>query len=186
MLHRAFGVAAALLALAACQKEAPPPATAQDAGAASAPSPPAAMAPVVPDAGPPPEPPRAMALYREADATFQQGDFAKALTQAEAAAAADPSLPLSWNLVGRAAAKQFEATHQARFATTAREAYGRAVKLDPNFLPAWQNLGELEAQLGNRQKAAEAWARVLAIAPDHPDRDRLKAYIEAAGTNAPR
>lgn len=126
--------------------------------------------------------PPAMESFREADAALQAGSYDEALTRAEAATKADPNLILGWNVLGRAAAAKFQKTHDAASAKRAREAWGRALKLDPNFLPAWENLAALEEADGRPKEAADAWAKVLALAPDHPAKARIQAFIADAGS----
>lgn len=176
--ERVVTAAAVLFFAAACQRQS----EVQPVDSGTAPA--AAMEGPKTDApreGPPAELPPAMVSYREGDAAFAAGDHAKAIEKAQAATRADPSLTIAWNLLGRAQAQQFAKSRDAAAAKQAHAAFERAVKLDPNFLPAWQNLAELYEREGRMKDAAEAYGKVLAIAPDHPEKARLEAFIRTAG-----
>ncbi|MFL5320534.1 MAG: tetratricopeptide repeat protein [Myxococcaceae bacterium] len=167
----------AAVALTACEEKKQP--VFEDAGQGTVAPPPVV---VVADAGEAKLPP-AIESFRLADAALTAGKLDEAIARANEATKADPNFLLGWNVLGRAEAAKFEQKHEAATALKAREAFGRALKLDPNFLPAWENLAALEQADGRTQKAAEAWARVLAISPNHPDKARITAFIADAGTH---
>lgn len=49
----------------------------------------------------------------------------------------------------------------------ARDQFARSVELDPEYWQSWNNLGTQEAVLGNMDKAARIFERVLAARPQH-------------------
>jgi tetratricopeptide (TPR) repeat protein len=51
----------------------------------------------------------------------------------------------------------------------AREAYARALELDPGLAAAWTNLGSLFAEQGDLDAAREHYARALECDPDQPE-----------------
>lgn len=71
-----------------------------------------------------------------------------------------------------------------RFAD-ARRVAGQLLKLRPDFLPAWNNLTEVEIQEGNHAAAADACRRVLALDPDNAHaRGNLVRVLFLAGRHA--
>ena len=48
------------------------------------------------------------------------------------------------------------------------ERYLQAVELDPDYAAAWNNIGILQADLGDLNSACEAFRRALALTPDDP------------------
>lgn len=59
------------------------------------------------------------------------------------------------------------AQHMARPQRAAEE-LRQALKLNPRYVPAWINLGNLHEQRGDRTEAAHAYSAALTVAPDHP------------------
>lgn len=51
----------------------------------------------------------------------------------------------------------------------ARQAYVRALDLDPELAAAWTNLGSMMAEIGDFDAAREYYARALKIDPDQPE-----------------
>lgn len=51
------------------------------------------------------------------------------------------------------------------------------VKLDPNFVQAWYNLGVCLSQLHDREKATEAFQRVLYLKPEHDEARYMLASV---------
>ena len=49
----------------------------------------------------------------------------------------------------------------------ARDQFARSVELDPEYWQSWNNLGTQEAVLGNMDRAARIFERVLAARPQH-------------------
>lgn len=176
-MKRALWSALALVVWAGCSKdnpkqEAPPPAppVAAQASAGEA---------KVSDA---------IQLIRDADAAFQAGDLDKAIEKSEAALKIVPTHALALNVLGRAAATKYEATHEQKDADKARDAFTRAAQSNPTFWPAWQNLAELAEREGKPKDAAEYYKKVLAASPNHPDKARFEKLIAAAeggGEKAP-
>jgi tetratricopeptide (TPR) repeat protein len=168
---RAVAIAAVALVLGGCQgscgSAAPAAAPEQPAPASAA----TAAEPPVPDA---------IKLLREADAALQAGKLDEAIARGEAASAAAPSNPVSWNLVGRAHAAKWAQGKDEAEAKKARDAFTRATAANPDFWPAFQNLGELDEQAGLLQEAAAAYRKVLQAQPNHPDKAKFQAVIQRA------
>jgi predicted Zn-dependent protease len=59
----------------------------------------------------------------------------------------------------------------------AREAYERAIALDPAFPDPLRQLGYLYYQTQDNARAREAFERYLALRPDAPDARRVKEYL---------
>jgi predicted Zn-dependent protease len=59
----------------------------------------------------------------------------------------------------------------------AREAYARAIALDPAFPDPFRQLGFLYYQTRDNPRAREAFERYLALNPDAPDARRVKEYL---------
>ena len=77
----------------------------------------------------------------------------------EKAVKANPRQPLYWNQLG------VSYRHNGQFAK-AREAYERAIALDPNYAAPHLNLGILsDMYLGDGAKALELYTRYLALSP---------------------
>jgi tetratricopeptide (TPR) repeat protein len=51
----------------------------------------------------------------------------------------------------------------------ARQAYVRALELDPELAAAWTNLGSMLAEIGSVDEAREHYAKALQIDPDQPE-----------------
>jgi tetratricopeptide (TPR) repeat protein len=172
MRRFALAAAAAALCLGACR----PSCGCSRGGAAGQPEP--AGAPVAGE--PSPEVPDAIRSLRDAEAAFQKGALDEAVIRAEAAAAAAPSNPVAWNVLGRARAARYQKSRDEAEANKAREAFQRAAAASPDFWPAFQNLGELDEKTGRLQEAADAYRKVLKAQPDHPEKARFQATIDQA------
>ncbi len=64
-----------------------------------------------------------------------------------------------------------------RLVQQAREAYERAIALDPAFADPLRQLGYLYYQARDNVRAREAFERYLALKPDAPDARRVKEYL---------
>lgn len=138
-----------------------------DGGAATAP---AAAAPA-PAASPPPERPPVSEAgaqhYRTALGLLQSREWAKAIAELTSAVEADPKLAVAWSARGSA---HFGL---ARYQEAADD-YQQAIDLDPKLGTPLYGLAECYRQLGNRDKAVEAYQRYASsTAPDV--RDDLRA-----------
>jgi len=125
-------------------------------------------------------------LFRESDTAFQQGRPDEAIEIAQQVVAEQPKNALAHNLIGRSFVAKFQQSKDASHAESARVAFRKAFEVDPKFWPAMLNLAELEEQTGHPEQAAELYARVLALEPNHPDRSRFEQVIAAARTPAPK
>ena len=135
-------------------------------------------------------------LLRQASALRQAGRVAEAITAYERLLQLQPALPDSWYNLGwlRRRAGQHQAAldayaqalqhgvsgpeevhlnravilsdHLARADDAAAELQ-RALQLNPRYVPAWLNLGNLHEDRGRRDDAAGAYRQVLALEPSH-------------------
>ena len=98
----------------------------------------------------------------ELGALYQQGQLEAVVTRAEALVAAFPGALKIWNLLGvsNLALKCFAA---------AENAFREAIRLNPNFAPAHNNLGNVLQELNQLENAALSYARALALNPDYVD-----------------
>jgi tetratricopeptide (TPR) repeat protein len=148
-------------------------------------------------------------LVAVGDAHLQQGRIADAISAYTAALGARPDLPDVWfNLAwAQRAARQFEAAlesyekaiahgverpEEARLnrATILYDHLGRpdlaeaelsaALRLNPDFLQAWLNQGNIAEERGDADGAAAAYRRALAIAPGTGRAHARLAVIETA------
>lgn len=98
---------------------------------------------------------RADALYQEAFAAFQAGDYPKALNSMDQAERLKPDQPDGWNLRGMVHLKQ-------RTYEQARAAFARAAALDPTLWAAQFNLAETSFQQKDYPRARKGFERLLA------------------------
>jgi tetratricopeptide (TPR) repeat protein len=61
----------------------------------------------------------------------------------------------------------------------ARQAYERAVALDPVYPDPFRQLGLLYYQSRNTEQAQDAFRKYLALKPDAPDARRIMEYLDA-------
>ena len=97
--------------------------------------------------------------YYAAVAAFLHGDAGEAAHLAEAAIGIDPSYTPSYDLVGAAYTKlgRVEA---------AKHSFERSLAFDAHDSTAYENLGVLELNAGNRVAAAKYFAEALWLVPD--------------------
>ncbi len=60
----------------------------------------------------------------------------------------------------------------------ARQELERVTREQPTHKNAWLNLGVVRATLGHRSAAVQAWTRYLALDPNGPHADAIRAQIE--------
>ena len=99
-------------------------------------------------------------------------DFPAAETTAELATQCAPNLFEAWALLGAARGRQKKLTE-------AKVAYERAVALRPNDIVTLTDLGEVEIQLMEYEKAAGYLRRALELDPKatHPSGRRARAVV---------
>ena len=92
-------------------------------------------------------------------AAFLHGDAAAAVEQATRAIAIDPNYAPTYDLIGAAYTRlgQFD---------PAREAFNKSLAFDAHDSTAYENLGVLELNAGNRAAAAKYFAEALWLVPD--------------------
>ena len=106
-------------------------------------------------------PGQAVIEYFHAVASFLHGDANGAVESARRAIELDPNYPPTYDLIGAAYTKlaQLDA---------AREAFKKSLAFDAHDSTAYENLGVLELNAGNRALAARYFAEALWLVPDSP------------------
>lgn len=90
----------------------------------------------------------------------------------------DPVAHLYYGDLHRLAAQRTRRPEdRAPLVEQAREAYARAIALDPGFPDPFRQLGFLYYQTRDNARAREAFERYLALSPDAPDARRVKEYL---------
>jgi len=106
-------------------------------------------------------PNRAATHYYRAVAAFLHGDAAAAVTHAERAIAIDPNYAPTYDLIGAAHTRLAQLD-------PARAAFNKSLSFDAHDSTAYENLGVLELNAGNRALAARYFAEALWLVPDSP------------------
>ena len=104
-------------------------------------------------------PERASTEYYAAVAAFLHGDANEAVARAQKAIALDPHYAPTYDLAGAAYTKldQLE---------PARQAFHKSLSFDAHDSTAYENLGVLELNAGNRRAAAKYFAEALWLVPE--------------------
>ncbi len=128
----------------------------------------------------PAKPPPASAAARRAG-TARAAAAPRAARPAEpvptpAAVAAAPTGPGTAEL-NQAATQSLLQGHPAQ----AAELYGRAVKIDPRNEAAWRGLGLTSERLGHTDDAVRAFRHALALSPQGPNAETIRARLEKLG-----
>jgi spermidine synthase len=99
--------------------------------------------------------------YYAAVAAFLHGDASAAVEEAKRAIDIDPNYPPTYDLIGAAYTKlgQLE---------PARAAFNHSLAFDAHDSTAYENLGVLELNAGNRARAAKYFAEALWLVPESP------------------
>jgi spermidine synthase len=106
-------------------------------------------------------PERASTEYYAAAAAFLHGDANEAITRAQKAIAIDPNYAPTYDLIGAAYTKLNQLD-------PARQAFQKSLSFDAHDSTAYENLGVLELNAGNRALAARYFAEALWLVPDSP------------------
>ena len=96
----------------------------------------------------------------------------QALAVSQAAASARPQDPDSWNNLGVSQMWMTEFAGIDR-RSEARNAFEKAVELDPLFVDAWSNLAKVAHFDGDTRREIDLWKKVLEIQPDRQEARRL-------------
>jgi len=104
-------------------------------------------------------PARASTEYYAAVAAFLHGDANEALARAQKAIALDPHYAPTYDLAGAAYTKLDELE-------PARQAFHKSLSFDAHDSTAYENLGVLELNAGNRAAAAKYFAEALWLVPE--------------------
>ena len=92
---------------------------------------------------------------------FQRQNYSAVLTEGQKLTTAFPHSPTLFNILAAAATRLGQAAQAAAF-------YRSAIQIDPSFLDAHTNLGQLWLVEGDWQAAADSFARALTLRPQHP------------------
>jgi spermidine synthase len=104
-------------------------------------------------------PGRASTDYYAAVAAFLHGDANEAVARAQRAIAIDPNYAPTYDLIGAAYTKLNQIN-------PARQAFQKSLSFDAHDSTAYENLGVLELNAGNRAAAAKYFAEALWLVPD--------------------
>ena len=104
-------------------------------------------------------PHKASTEYYAAVAAFLHGDATNAVAAAERAIAIDPDYAPTYDLIGAAYVKLNQLDR-------AREAFHKSLSFDAHDSTAYENLGVLELNAGNRALAARHFAEALWLVPE--------------------
>jgi spermidine synthase len=120
-------------------------------------------------------PERASTEYYAAVAAFLHGDADAAVANAQRAIAIDPNYAPTYDLIGAAYTKLNQLD-------PARQAFQKSLSFDAHDSTAYENLGVLELNAGNRAAAAKYFAEALWLVPESAvSREGLRR----AGTGSP-
>jgi len=92
-----------------------------------------------------------------------EGDYAEAAQVDRMLCDAEPHNPQGWHSLG------YDLLHAGDL-EGAREAFERALKLEPTRASAHFNLARIAARLGDKSKVIEHFARAVELQPDYKDR----------------
>jgi spermidine synthase len=104
-------------------------------------------------------PERASTEYYAAAAAFLHGDANEAVARAQKAVAIDPNYAPTYDLIGAA----YTRLNQLE---PARQAFQKSLAFDAHDSTAYENLGVLELNAGNRSGAAKYFAEALWLVPE--------------------
>lgn len=102
---------------------------------------------------------RASTEYFAAVAAFLEGNALEAITLARRAIAIDPGYGATYDLIGAALTKAGQIDE-------ARAAFRKSLELDAHDSTAYENLGIIELEAGNRQLAVRHFAEALWLVPE--------------------
>jgi Flp pilus assembly protein TadD len=104
-------------------------------------------------------PERAATHFYSAVAAFLHGDAAAAVEEAKRAIAIDPNYTPTYDLIGAAYTRLGQLD-------PARQAFNKSLEFDAHDSTAYENLGVLELNAGNRASASKYFAEALWLVPD--------------------
>lgn len=86
-----------------------------------------------------------------------------------------------------------DARVQGALLTSARgDAAGAAAELDalleahPTHAPGWLYRGMLAMQAGNSERVRQSWEKFVEVAPDGPQKERIRGFLQGKGLQMPR
>lgn len=116
------------------------------------------------------------------------GRFGLAQRQLDRVLAATPRDPIAQlyygDLYRLRSQRASDALEQTEYVRKALERYERALELDPKYPEPFRHLGFLYFQTKDTAKAGEAFERYLTLAPDAPDAQRIREYLDALRASA--
>ena len=109
-------------------------------------------------------------LLNELIGLYQQGELEATVTRAEALLVRFPDALKIWNLLGASnlGLKRYPA---------AETAFREAIRLNPDYAQAHNNLGNVLQELSQLENAAARYARALELKPDYLDAHAILAVI---------
>jgi tetratricopeptide (TPR) repeat protein len=110
-------------------------------------------------------------LVLAADNKYDAGDFAAAATFYERALAVKPDSPDVRTDYGNT-------FFQRKDYDRAISEYRKSVAIDPNHLNSWKNIAAAALQKGDKATAAEAVAKLSALAPQSPETEAYREQLE--------
>lgn len=121
-------------------------------------------------------PDNAGTLNNRAIAYFQQGQISLAQKDWERALDADPKQSSFWFNLGRC----FQAYQTTHGHTQAKKCFQKAVALTPDYVQAWNSLGNVLAECGKTKKAIQAYQKALSYEPEQIDTqvNMAVSYVE--------
>jgi predicted Zn-dependent protease len=122
-----------------------------------------------------------LAVRENAGLEIRAGRYGLGRSQLDRVLALTPGDPVAYLYYGDlhrlAAQRTSRPEDRAPLVEQAREAYARAIALDPAFPDPFRQLGFLYYQTRDNPRAREAFERYLALNPDAPDARRVKEYL---------
>ena len=122
-----------------------------------------------------------VALRENAALEFRAGRFGPGRRELDRVLALTPTDPVAHLYQGDLLRLEAQRTKRPEdrpaLVQQAREAYERALALDPAFPDPLRQLGYLYFQIRDNVRARDAFERYLALRPDGPDAPRVKEYL---------
>jgi hypothetical protein len=118
--------------------------------------------------------------YEPGERLLPEGSLAGArVAEVLRPAGLSPAYPLDFDEPEGLAEAAAHLAHDGRAADAVAYAE-RALALEDGFAPAYRVLGDAREALGDRRRAAAAWAQYLKLAPGAPDAPAVARRLEAA------
>jgi len=102
------------------------------------------------------------------EGSLRQDLLLEAWQSAETAARLHPHNPDAWNNLGVVAMWRIQIGKDLSVRPQARQAFEKAIALDPVFVDAWANLAKWHHEAGDIPSELKTWQHVLRLNPAHP------------------